>query len=107
MPAVRDRQRATPADVLPTSVARRELTKTSREFVEKGVDAEPVFFGAHRKPQGVMLSYQRYLQLLDVLDDFAIALEVRRRDRSDQGTRLSLEELIREQGFEPADFGLE
>lgn len=87
--------------------ARRRLPETSRCFVEKGIDAEPVFFGAHRKPAGVMLSYERYLKMLDVLDDLVIAIEVRKRDRSDTGERLSLDDLIRGQGFDPSDFGLE
>ena len=80
--AVRDR----PIEVLPTSVARKALSKTSQEFSKRGAEAEPVFFGAHRKPTGVMLSYERYLWLLDRVDDLAIALEIRQRDASDTGS---------------------
>jgi antitoxin StbD len=86
--------------------ARRSLPQTSRRFREKGAEAEPVVFGPHRKPSGVMLSYERYNKLLDLLDDFAAALEIRRRDRADTGERLTLEELITDQGFDPAEFGL-
>jgi antitoxin StbD len=100
------RDRATPPTVLPTNEARKCLSKAAQLFKERGADAEPVFFGPHREPAGVMLSYERYLHLLDLLDDLTIALEVRKRDRADQGERLTLEELIREQGFEPADFDL-
>ena len=99
---VRDRV-GTPPEVLPTSEARRTLPRTTREFKEKGVDAKPVFFGAHRELTGVMLSYQRYLRLLDSLDELMIALEVRRRDRNDDGSRLSIDDLAREHGLSRDD----
>jgi antitoxin StbD len=99
MPAVRDRSRA-PAEVLPTSEARKALSRTSREFEAKGVKAKPVFFGAHRRPAGVMLSYERYLDLLDRIDDLAIALEIRIRDRDDDGERLTVDEVLDELGLE-------
>jgi len=54
-----------------------------------------------------MLSYERYLEMLDLLDDLTMALEIRRRDRADDGSRLSLDELIRGQGLDPSDFGLD
>lgn len=38
--------------------------------------------------------------------DLVIAIEVRKRDRVDTGKRLTLDELIRGQGFDPSDFGL-
>jgi hypothetical protein len=53
-----------------------------------------------------MLSYERYLKILDRLDDLSIALEVRKRDRRDDGTRLSLAELAREHDVDPSDIGL-
>ncbi len=106
MPLLRDRS-ATPPEVLPMKEARKSLPQTSRCFREKGAEAEPVFFGAHRKPAGVMLSYERYVKMLDLLDDLAAALQIRQRDRADAGERLTLEELIREQGFDPAEFGLD
>lgn len=102
MPLLRPRP-ATPPEVLPMREARRTLPEMSRCFAEKGVNAEPVFFGAHRRPAGVMLSYERYINLLDMLDDLASLAEIRRRDRADDGQRMTLEELIAEQGFDPAD----
>jgi hypothetical protein len=86
--------------------ARRTLPETVRCFAKRGADAEPIFFGAHRRPEGVMLSYARYRQMLDMLDDMAIELEVRRRDRQDDGARVTLSDLIRQQGLDPADFGV-
>jgi hypothetical protein len=98
---VRDR----PVDVLPTSEARRALSQTARRFLELGAEAEPVFFGAHRKPAGVILSFERYMQLLDRLDDLAIAQLVRDRDGADTGRRITLDELMAKHGLSREDFG--
>ena len=87
--------------------ARRALSEMSRCFAEHGAEAEPVFFGAHRRPAGVVLSYQRYLRMMDQLDDHMLAAEIRKRDRDDTGERIDLVDLIREQGFDPADFGID
>ena len=92
-----------PPKVLPMKEARDCLSKTSRMFVECGVEAEPVFFGSHRRPAGVILSYELYVRMLDLLDDLALSLEVKKRDREDDGSRLSLDDLLRSQGFERSD----
>jgi antitoxin StbD len=94
--AVRDRA----AKVLATSEARKSLHETLRVFSECGAAAEPVFFGAHRRATGVMLSYERYVELLDRLDDLAIALEVARRDEVDDDTRFTTEEVFAEFGID-------
>lgn len=39
--------------------------------------ASPVFFGQHRKPQAVVLSYEVYEDLLEELEDAQIALRVK------------------------------
>jgi PHD/YefM family antitoxin component YafN of YafNO toxin-antitoxin module len=93
-------------EVLPTREARKRLSGFLRESRERGVDADPVFFGAHRKPEAVVLSYAAYQDLVDALDDVLISREVAARDAVDSGERMDLVELIRSQGFEPADFGL-
>lgn len=93
---VRDR----PAEVLPTSEARRTLSQTARCFAQLGAEADPVFFGAHRKPTGVILSFERYMQLLDRLDDLAIVDEVRKRDARDTGGRVGLADLLAAEGID-------
>jgi hypothetical protein len=100
MSAIRDRHAA--IKVLAMGEARRCLPQNSRYFEECGVKAAPVFFGAHRKPAGVMLSYELYLQLLDRVDDLAIALQIRERDQADAGVRLTVDELLDELGFDRA-----
>jgi hypothetical protein len=101
MPTVRSRD----LHVLPTSEARQALTRFLKVFREEGAEAEPIFFGAHRRPEGVVLAYEAYDALLDALDDALIAQQVKERDASDTGERMSLDELIRSQGLDPAQFG--
>lgn len=93
---VRDR----PMEVLPTGEARRCLHMLTREFDEHGADADPVFFGAFRKPSGVLLAYELYIQMLDHLDELEMALQIRKRDAVDDGTRLTLDEVLAEHGFD-------
>lgn len=54
-----------PHEVLATREAREQLPSLLAQFRAAGVDAEPVVIGAHRRPEGVVLSYERYLQLLE------------------------------------------
>jgi PHD/YefM family antitoxin component YafN of YafNO toxin-antitoxin module len=97
--------RARGMQILPTGEARQALTKFLKVFREEGADAEPIFFGSHRKPEAVVLSYEAYDALLDALDDALIAQQVKDRDASDTGERMSLDELIRSRGLDPAQFG--
>jgi PHD/YefM family antitoxin component YafN of YafNO toxin-antitoxin module len=93
--------------ILPTREARESLTRCLKIFRAEGAEAEPVFFGAHRKPEAVVLSYQAYEELMDALDDVLIADQVAKRDKTDSGERIELADLIRSQGFDPAEFGVE
>lgn len=52
-----------PHDVLATREARAQLPAMLERFRKAGVDAEPVVIGARRRPEAVVLSYERYLQL--------------------------------------------
>lgn len=52
-----------PHEVLPTREARAQLPAMLEQFRKEGADAEPVVIGARRKPEAVVLSYERYLQL--------------------------------------------
>jgi antitoxin StbD len=69
-----------PHEVLATREAREQLPSLLSAFRAEGANAEPVVIGAHRRPEGVVLSYARYLQLLEgrervrtILDDRAAA----------------------------------
>ncbi len=52
-----------PHEVLPTREARAQLPAMLEQFRKQGAAAEPVVIGARRKPEAVVLSYERYLQL--------------------------------------------
>lgn len=52
-----------PHDVLATREARAQLPAMLDRFRKAGSKAEPVVIGARRKPEAVVLSYERYLEL--------------------------------------------
>jgi antitoxin StbD len=54
-----------PHEVLATREARAQLPSLLAQFRKAGADAEPVVIGARRRPEGVVLSYERYLHLLE------------------------------------------
>ena len=64
-----------PHDVLATREARAQLPALLARFREAGADAEPVVIGARRRPEAVMLSYERYLKLAGGRERVAAALE--------------------------------
>lgn len=45
------------------------------------------------------------IEALDRADDMVIALQIRVRGASDSGERTELADFIREQGYDPAEFG--
>ncbi len=54
-----------PHEVLATREARDQLPSLLADFRKAGAKAEPVVIGARRRPEGVVLSYELYLQLLE------------------------------------------
>ena len=64
-----------PHDVLATREARAQLPALLERFRQAGADAEPVVIGAHRKPEAVVLSYERYLQLAGGRERVSAALD--------------------------------
>lgn len=75
-------------------------------FREQGGQAEPVVFGSHRKPEGVILSYERYEWLTEVLDELVASEEVREALAEGTGKRAELAGVAREAGFDPTELGL-
>src|SRR5829696_6454241 len=75
-----------PHDVLATREARAQLPALLERFRQAGADAEPVVIGARRRPEAVVLSYERYLQLAGGRERVAAALEQHGRDRADWAT---------------------
>ncbi len=64
-----------PHDVLATREARAQLPALLARFRQAGADAEPVVIGARRRPEAVVLSYERYLQLAGGRERVAAALD--------------------------------
>jgi PHD/YefM family antitoxin component YafN of YafNO toxin-antitoxin module len=69
-----------PHDVLATREARAQLPAMLERFRQAGADAEPVVIGARRRPEAVVLSYERYLQLAGGRERVAAALERQARE---------------------------
>ncbi len=64
-----------PHDVLATREVRAQLPLLLARFRTDGAAAEPVVIGARRRPEAVVLSYERYLQLAGGRERVAAALE--------------------------------
>lgn len=69
-----------PHEVLATREARAQLPALLERFRQAGADAEPVVIGARRRPEAVVLSYERYLQLAGGRERVAAALERQARE---------------------------
>jgi len=71
--------------VLPTSEARSELSAIVSRFRSEGSDSTPIYFGSHRKPEGVILPYSLWQELLEQLENMEIENMVHERtwDKSD------------------------
>jgi len=50
-------------EVVSVSDARARLSRILTDLSESGADADPVLIGAHRKPQGVLLSVEAFAAL--------------------------------------------
>jgi PHD/YefM family antitoxin component YafN of YafNO toxin-antitoxin module len=64
-----------PHEVLATREARAQLPALLERFRKAGAAAEPVVIGAHRRPEAVVLSYERYLQLAGGRERVAAVLD--------------------------------
>ncbi|CAN5309284.1 hypothetical protein BH23ACT9_BH23ACT9_07240 [soil metagenome] len=84
---------------VPTTEARRELNKTLKRFRAEGPTADPVLFGAHRRPEAVILPYETYEVMQDLIEDAVITAQVRERDRHDDGTRITVDGLADQLGI--------
>lgn len=74
--------------VLPTSEARSELSAIISRFRKEGKESTPVLFGSHRKPEGVIISFSMWQDILEQIED--IELEKLARDRISDGSKSPL-----------------
>ena len=81
-----------PHDVLTTREVRAQLPALLERFRQAGADAEPVVIGARRRPEAVVLSYERYLQLAGGRERVAAALDAQ---AAEAGETLSADEALK------------
>lgn len=89
-------------EVLPSHAARDELPKALKRFRAEGELAAPLIFGAHRKPEAVVIPFDLYSQLLPAIEEVEIARLVR--ERSQAGEARPLSELAEKLDLNPADY---
>lgn len=89
-------------DVRPSHAARNELPQTLKRFRAEGEAAAPLIFGAHRKPEAVVIPFELYSQLLPAIEELEIARLVR--ERAQAGQARPLGELAGRLGLDPADY---
>jgi len=80
-----------PHYVLATREVRAQLPALLERFRRDGAAAEPVVIGARRRPEAVVLSYERYLALAGGRERVAAALD---RQVSEEGARLGEDEAL-------------
>lgn len=83
-----------------TSTARRELTSILGQFREQGAQARPVVFGSHRKPEGVLLSYQSFERMLGLIEDLEIVAQIGKRERGEPEVVEGIDDLAQKYGIE-------
>jgi hypothetical protein len=84
--------------VLPSREIRTELPKALERFRHEGIAAAPVVFGAHRKPEAVVIPFELYASLLPLIEDLEIAQIVR--ERTAAGPATPLEETAAKLGID-------
>lgn len=67
-------------------------------FRQEGIAATPVIFGAHRKPEAVVIPFELYASLLPLIEDLEIAHLVR--ERTAAGPATPLEETAAKLGID-------
>lgn len=87
--------------VLGTSEARAQLPAILQRCRTEGAGAEPVFVGANRKADAVIVPAELLARLAPYLEDLALADRLRAR-LTDEGPSLSEDEVDRALGFDPA-----
>ena len=93
-----------PLEILPTTEARAKLSQILAGFELDGVNAEPVTFGSHRRPQGVIIGWDLWLEILPAIEDHLDATEARRRLDDAGPDRVSFDEAAQAVGRRPDSY---
>jgi antitoxin StbD len=84
-------------EVLPTREARAKLPSLLAGFRARGAEADPVVIGAHRRPEAVVLSYERYLAMLSGRERVKAILADRRAAGGGMGEEDAMRVAVEEQ----------
>jgi PHD/YefM family antitoxin component YafN of YafNO toxin-antitoxin module len=85
--------------VEPLASARAQLSETIARISEEGVNAEPVVIGRRRKAEAVLISFELYERLADLIDEIQLAPLIRERlANSTAAPDLTLEEVAESLG---------
>jgi hypothetical protein len=87
--------------------AKSHLSIYLDEARKLGADAPPRLFGAHRRREGVILSYEGWLQLLDAAENQEIAVLVANRSATRRKESVELDEAMEALGFDPDEHSLD
>lgn len=91
-----------PDRVLTSAQARNSLGPILADF-RADASARPVIFGAHRRPEAVVIPFVQYEQMLNRLEDAEIAVTVRKRLAAGEAEAIELDELFARVGLGQAD----
>ncbi len=84
-------------EVLPVSQVRIELSSILNNF-STNQSAEPVYLGAHRKAEGVLIPISMWENVLNTLEDIEIAKIIRQR-KSDPRPEVPFEKIVKALGL--------
>lgn len=82
------------------SDTRKNLTVHVARFRREGVEAAPVIFGDHRRPEAVLLPFETYRLLLDAAENAVLADRAAARLAADGGRRTTLADAAHQFGID-------
>ena len=87
--------------------AKSHLSAYLDEARKLGADAPPRRFGAHRRPEAVVLSYEGWLHLLDAAENLEIAVLAANRSATRKRKSITLDEAMERLGLDPNEHSLD
>ncbi len=87
--------------------AKSHLSNYLHDARELGADAPPRFFGAHRRPEAVVLSYEGWLELTDSAENQEIGALVASRNATRGKKSIELDQAMEKLGFDPSEHSLD
>lgn len=95
-----------PAEVLSATEARTSLPSVLDDFRDRGMVAEPVFFGSHRRAEGVIIPVELFRELLPAIEEVLLKATVRERIAQDVESLPLDAALVESIGLDPSQFDL-